>query len=78
MSSSLDHEIRLISWIQDVVYEGLSSTDDDSFSGSARPALLPDQIITVWSHIMQGNSPFPFIKLIGQVLVEYKRLSTRK
>ncbi|CAG8248072.1 unnamed protein product [Penicillium olsonii] len=73
-----DHEIRLVSWIQDVVYEGLSSTDDDSFSGSARPALLPDQIITVWSHIMQGNSPFPFIKLIGQVLVEYKRLSTRQ
>lgn len=69
------HEKRLLDWINDVVYEGLSSANDCSFDNIPRPAVSPDQIITVWSHLMQGNSPVPFIKLISQVLVEYQRLS---
>ncbi|CAI7615774.1 unnamed protein product [Penicillium manginii] len=66
-----DHEIRLIEWIQEVVHEGLSSVNDSSFEGNIRPVLLPDQIIAIWSHIMLGNSPFPFIKMIGETLVAY-------
>ncbi|KAL6230843.1 hypothetical protein BDW75DRAFT_234101 [Aspergillus navahoensis] len=72
-----DHEIQLVDWIKEVVYEGLSSANDCSFDISARPDVLPDQIITVWSHIMQGNSPFTFIQMIGEVLGEYRRLSIR-
>ncbi|KAJ5094042.1 hypothetical protein N7456_009903 [Penicillium angulare] len=72
-----EHETNLVSWIQEVVYEGLSSANDSSFNQTPRPTVLPDHIITVWSHIMQGNSPFPFIKMIGEVLVEYQRLSGR-
>ncbi|KAL3495470.1 hypothetical protein BJX62DRAFT_222663 [Aspergillus germanicus] len=72
-----DHEIQLVTWMQDIVYEGLSSANEGSFSQATPPAILPEQIITVWSHIMQGNSPYPFIKMIGDVLVEYKQLSTR-
>ncbi|KAF5856212.1 hypothetical protein ETB97_007688 [Aspergillus alliaceus] len=72
-----DYEIQLVDWIKDVVYEGLSSANDGSFDTTSRPAILPDQIITVWSHIMQGNSPFTFIRMIGEVLDEYRRLSVR-
>ncbi|PYH97537.1 hypothetical protein BO71DRAFT_427025 [Aspergillus ellipticus CBS 707.79] len=68
-----DHETRLIEWIQEVVYEGLSSANDCSIDKSARLSLLPDQIIVLWSHIMQGNSPFVFIKMIGEALVEYRQ-----
>ncbi|KAL4901990.1 hypothetical protein BDW74DRAFT_187005 [Aspergillus multicolor] len=71
-----DHETRLVDWISEVVYEGLSSADDCSFHSIAGPPISPDQIITVWSHIMQGNSPYPFIKMISEVLVEYQRAST--
>ncbi|KAL4813134.1 hypothetical protein BDW67DRAFT_187988 [Aspergillus spinulosporus] len=74
-TSLTGHEKRLLDWINDVVYEGLSSANDCSFDNIPRPAVSPDQIITVWSHLMQGNSPVPFIKLISQVLVEYQRLS---
>ncbi|KAL2842140.1 hypothetical protein BJX68DRAFT_257905 [Aspergillus pseudodeflectus] len=70
-----DHEIQLVTWIQDIVSEGLSSANEGSFTKATPPAMIPEQIITVWSHIMQGNSPYPFIKMIGDVLVEYKRLS---
>ncbi|KAB8239041.1 fungal specific transcription factor domain-containing protein [Aspergillus alliaceus] len=72
-----DYEIQLVDWIKDVVYEGLSSANDGSFDTTSRPAILPDQIITVWSHIMQGNSPFTFIRMIGEVLDEYRQLSVR-
>ncbi|RAK99339.1 fungal specific transcription factor domain-containing protein [Aspergillus ibericus CBS 121593] len=72
-----DHEVRLVDWIKEVVYEGLSSVNNCSFDRTGGPAKLPDQIITVWSEIMQGNSPFPFIKMISEVLVEYGRLSAR-
>ncbi|KAL4756612.1 fungal specific transcription factor domain-containing protein [Aspergillus foveolatus] len=65
---------RLLDWINDVVYESLSSVNDCSFDNIPRPAVSPDQIVTVLSHIMQGNSPYPFIKLISQVLVGYQRL----
>ncbi|CAG8948506.1 unnamed protein product [Penicillium salamii] len=72
-----DHESRLITWVQDVVREGLSSANDCSFKTAVQVTDLPDQILTLWSHIMQGNSPFPFIRMIGDTLVEYKSLSTR-
>ncbi|KAL4738339.1 hypothetical protein BDV11DRAFT_171066 [Aspergillus similis] len=74
-TSLTGHEKHLLDWINDVVYDGLSSANDCSFDNNPRPAVSPEQIITVWSHIMQGNSPFPFIELISQVLVEYQRLS---
>ncbi|KAL4745810.1 hypothetical protein BDW72DRAFT_207892 [Aspergillus terricola var. indicus] len=74
-ASLTGHEERLLDWINEVVYEGLSSANDCSFDNNPRPAVSPDQIITVWSHIMQGNPPFPFIKLISQVPVEYQQLS---
>ncbi|KAJ5673316.1 hypothetical protein N7507_002443 [Penicillium longicatenatum] len=73
----LDHEVRLLDWIQEVVYEGLSSLNDPTLDKSIRPSLLPDQIIGVWSHIMQGNSPLSFIRMIGDVLVEYRQTSSR-
>ncbi|KAL2811007.1 hypothetical protein BJX63DRAFT_433825 [Aspergillus granulosus] len=69
-----DHEVRLVDWIQEVVHEGLSSANDCSFDSFTRSAISPDQIITVWSQIMQGNSPFQFIRMISEVLVEYGQL----
>ncbi|KAI9376171.1 hypothetical protein BJX61DRAFT_461673 [Aspergillus egyptiacus] len=72
-----DHETQLVTWIQDIVYEGSSSANEGISSEGTPPAIIPEQIVTVWSYIMQGNSPYPFIKMIGDVLVEYKRLSTR-
>ncbi|KAL4879332.1 hypothetical protein BJY04DRAFT_208685 [Aspergillus karnatakaensis] len=71
-----EHEVQLVTWIQDVVYEGLSSANEGSFSKAAALAMIPDQIVTVWSHIMQGNSPYPFIEMIGDVLVEYKQIAS--
>lgn len=70
-TSLTGHEKCGLDWINDVVNEGLSSVNACSFDNIPRPPVLDDQIITVWSHIMQGNSLFPFIKLISQVLVEY-------
>jgi hypothetical protein len=64
-----------VTWIQDIGYEGLSSANEGSLGKTTPPAMIPKQIITVWSHIMQGNSPYPFMKMIGDVLVEYKRLT---
>ncbi|KAJ0414695.1 hypothetical protein BJY00DRAFT_19994 [Aspergillus carlsbadensis] len=72
-----DHEIQLVTWIQDIVYEGLSSANEGSLDQSPSLAMIPERIITVWSHIMQGNSPYPFIKMIGDVLVAYTHLSAR-
>lgn len=73
----LDHEVRLIDWIREVVYEGLSSLNDPTLDKGTRLSLLPDQIIGLWSHIMQGNSPLSFIKMIGDVLVQYRQTSSR-
>ncbi|KAL4801065.1 hypothetical protein BDV19DRAFT_384079 [Aspergillus venezuelensis] len=67
-----DMEAQVFDWVREVVHEGLLSIDE----ASSPSTVLPDHIITIWSHVMRGNSPFPFIELIGDVLVEYNRLST--
>ncbi|KAL3434361.1 hypothetical protein BDV09DRAFT_185878 [Aspergillus tetrazonus] len=57
-ASPTGHEQCLLDWINDVVNEGLSSANDCSFDNIPRPAVSPDQIITVWSHIMQASPRF--------------------
>lgn len=68
-------ERELVEWIREVVYEGLSTVDDCPFDRTTPTGNLPGHLLAVWSHIMQGNSPNPFIQMVGQVLAEYRQLS---
>ncbi|KAI9925312.1 hypothetical protein MW887_006240 [Aspergillus wentii] len=47
-----DHESRLIYWIEEVVREGLSSTEDHMSYENRQAINLPDKILELWSHIM--------------------------
>lgn len=68
-----EDESNLLKWIGDIVQEGLVSIN----SGNIGPIASSEywtfslQVVKVWSHIMQGSSPWSFIRIIGEALTIY-------
>ncbi|KAB8266013.1 hypothetical protein BDV32DRAFT_156168 [Aspergillus pseudonomiae] len=68
-----DHERMLLEWTRDIVHDGsISINGVDSDISSSRPQDLVNCAIKVWCHIMQGDSPWPFISMLGDAVVQYK------
>ncbi|KAE8378515.1 hypothetical protein BDV26DRAFT_261572 [Aspergillus bertholletiae] len=69
-----DHERLLLEWTRDIVRDGSISVKG-VFSGISpdRHEDLVDCAIEVWCHIMQGDSPWPIISMLGDAVVEYKK-----
>lgn len=68
-----EDELNLLKWIRDVVQEGFVSVQSDNI-GPIPPSdhwAFSFQIVKVWSHIMQGSSPWSFIRMIGEALTIY-------
>ncbi|PLB52322.1 hypothetical protein P170DRAFT_402401 [Aspergillus steynii IBT 23096] len=67
-------EQLLLHWIQDIMSEGLTSIGrQGEASNLSQLNILADRVVEVWSDIMRGNSPWTFIGMLGEVLVEYRR-----
>ncbi|KAE8420800.1 hypothetical protein BDV36DRAFT_306294 [Aspergillus pseudocaelatus] len=72
--SLTDHEHLLLEWTRDIVRDGSISINGACPDiSSNRPEDLVNYTIEVWCHIMQGDSPWPFISMLGDAVVEYKR-----
>ncbi|KAL4860589.1 hypothetical protein BDV12DRAFT_181349 [Aspergillus spectabilis] len=67
------HENLLIQWVQEIVQEGLSSINNECavLVGAPDHGALASHVIEIWSHVMRGSSPWPFINMIGDVLTIY-------
>lgn len=70
-----DQEHLLIAWTRDIVRDGSISINAVCPGlSSERPEDLVNCTIEVWCHIMQGDSPWPFISMLGDAVVEYKTI----
>lgn len=70
-----DQEHLLIAWTRDIVRDGSISINAVCPDlSSERPEDLVNCTIEVWCHIMQGDSPWPFISMLGDAVVEYKTI----
>lgn len=69
----VEDELNLLEWIGDVVQEGLVSVKSDNIEpiSSSEYWTFSFQVVKVWSHIMQGSSPWSFIRMIGEALTIY-------
>ncbi|KAB8276444.1 hypothetical protein BDV30DRAFT_31714 [Aspergillus minisclerotigenes] len=73
--SFTDQEHLLIAWTRDIVRDGSISINAVCPDlSSERPEDLVNGTIEVWCHIMQGDSPWPFISMLGDAVVEYKTI----
>ncbi|PIG88053.1 hypothetical protein AARAC_001541 [Aspergillus arachidicola] len=73
--SLTDQEHLLLAWTRDIVRDGLISINGVCPDiSSERPEDLVNCTIEVWCHIMQGDSPWPFISMLGDAVVEYKTI----
>ena len=50
--------------------DGLVSVKSD-YTESVGSSDSAFQVVKVWSHIMQGSSPWSFIRMVGDALVIY-------
>ena len=77
----LEHEIRLINWISDIVEEGRTSGDEGLCPGPASPSNclhLAYVAVKLWARLIKGNEQWAILRIIGESLDIYADLCREK
>lgn len=77
----LEHEIRLINWISDIVEEGRTLGDEDLCPGPASPSdclHLAYAAVKLWARLIKGNEQWAILNIIGESLDIYADLCREK
>lgn len=65
----------MITWLRHILKEASVSVDwepaDKQLMTSHDPFDMGISVIKIWSHIFQGNSPWPITKVVGKSLALY-------
>ncbi|KAF7164590.1 hypothetical protein CNMCM5623_009047 [Aspergillus felis] len=68
-----ESELHLVNWIKDVVKEGFASTPCTNVQANMSDLdSLADCVLEIWSYIMQGNFPWAFVNMVGDVIIAYR------
>jgi hypothetical protein len=68
-----ESEHHLVHWIKEVVKEGIASTPSTNVQANMSDLdSVVDCVLEIWSYVMQGNSPWTFINMVGDVISAYK------
>jgi hypothetical protein len=69
----VESEHHLVHWIKEVVKEGFASTPSTNVQANMSDLdSVVDCVLEIWSYVMQGNSPWTFINMVGDVISAYK------
>ncbi|KAJ5518789.1 hypothetical protein N7453_001211 [Penicillium expansum] len=69
-----EHENRLVGWIDEIVEEGRTSSDDELWSRpspSSNTAYLAFAVVKLWALLIKRNAQWPILKIIGDGLELY-------